>query len=171
MTALTLADVKRQRWRIYWLGTISCISDALISAALDVLAVQWLMPHAAQILGMVTSVVLDPWKVLIQVLVLLWQGRNRAGAISRSAICGHFQDQAVSRVSRADANALVKANETKHQRRLIAKAESGRLKVNGPPYCKMHTRRAYKPPEPRQRPTQHREITQYDRQRRLEEVA
>jgi hypothetical protein len=129
MTALTLADVKRQRWRIYWLGTISCISDALISAALDVLAVQWLMPHAAQILGMVTSVVLDPWKVLIQVLVLLWQGRNRAGAISRSAICGHFQDQAVSRVSRAHANALVKANETMRQaRRPIAKAESERLK-------------------------------------------
>jgi hypothetical protein len=77
----------------------------------------------------------------------------------------------ISRVPRAHANTLVKANETKHQRRLIAKAESGRLKVNGPPYCKMHTRRAYKPPEPRQRPTQHREITQFDRQRRLEEVA
>ena len=129
MTALTLADVKRQRSWIYWLGTIICLSAALISAALDVLAVQWLMPHAAQILGMVTSVVLDPWKVLIQVLVLLWQGRNRAGAISRSAICGHFQDQAVSRVSRADANALVKANETMRQaRRPIAKAESERLK-------------------------------------------
>jgi hypothetical protein len=76
--------------------------------------------------------------VLIQVLVLLWQGRNRAGAISRSAICGHFQDQAVSRVSRADANALVKANETRRQaRRPIAKVESGQLKVNGPRYCGM----------------------------------
>jgi hypothetical protein len=62
MTALTLADVKRQRSWIYWLGTIICLSAALISAALDVLAVQWLMQHAAQILGMVTSVVLDPWR-------------------------------------------------------------------------------------------------------------
>jgi hypothetical protein len=81
MTALAFRDLQPKRSWLFWLGTSS--AAAVISAALNAYAVQWLMPHGpAQILGIGASVVLDVWKVLTPVLVLhLWQARMRFGAI------------------------------------------------------------------------------------------
>jgi hypothetical protein len=83
MTALALRDLQPKRSWLFWLGTLICLSAAVISAALNAYAVQWLMPHGpAQILGIAASVVLDAWKVLTPVLVLhLWQARMRFGGI------------------------------------------------------------------------------------------
>jgi hypothetical protein len=84
MTALALSDLQPKRSWLFWLGTLICLSAAIISAALNAFAVEWLMPHGpAQILGIAASVVLDAWKVLTPVLVvLMWQARMRLGAIS-----------------------------------------------------------------------------------------
>jgi hypothetical protein len=83
MTAVTLADIKRQRSWICWLGSMICLSAAPIPAALNAFAVQWLMPHGtAQILGIAASFALDAWKVLARVVMsILWQGRMRLGVI------------------------------------------------------------------------------------------
>jgi hypothetical protein len=88
MTALTLADVKRQRSWIHWLGTIISLAMITISMALNAFTVQWFMPDgSAKGLGIAASVVLDAWKVLAPVLVSnLWQGRMRVGAISCALI-------------------------------------------------------------------------------------
>jgi hypothetical protein len=84
MTAVVLSDLQPKRSWLFWLGTLICLSAAVISAALNAYAVQQLMPHGpAQILGIAASIVLDAWKVLTPVFVLfLWQGRTRVGAIS-----------------------------------------------------------------------------------------
>jgi hypothetical protein len=75
MTAVTVADNKRRRSLIYWLGSIICLSAALISAALNAFAVQWLMAHrTAKILGITASVGLDAWKVLAPVVVSILLG-------------------------------------------------------------------------------------------------
>jgi hypothetical protein len=70
MTALTLADVKRQRSWIHWMGTIICLAIITISTALNAFTVQWFMPDgSAKGLGIAASVILDAWKVLAPVLV------------------------------------------------------------------------------------------------------
>jgi hypothetical protein len=77
MTALALRDLQPKRSWLFWLGSLISLSAAVISAALNAYAVQWLMPHGtARILGIAASVVLDAWKVLTPVLVVvLLQGR------------------------------------------------------------------------------------------------
>jgi hypothetical protein len=46
MTALALSDLQSKRSWLFWLGTLVCLSAAVISAALNAYAAQWLMPHA-----------------------------------------------------------------------------------------------------------------------------
>jgi hypothetical protein len=86
MTALALSDLHPKRSWLFWLGTLICLSAAIVSAALNAYAVQWLMPHGtARVLGIAASVALDAWKVLTPVLVLhMWQARMRLGSI----LCG-----------------------------------------------------------------------------------
>jgi hypothetical protein len=86
MTALALSDLHPKRSWLFWLGTLICLSAAVISAALNAFAVQWLMPHGtARILGIAASIVLDAWKVLTPVLVVvLLQGRMWVAA----GLCG-----------------------------------------------------------------------------------
>jgi hypothetical protein len=83
MTVLTLGDLQPKRSWLFWLGTLICLSAAVISAALNAYAVQWLLLQGiAQVLGIAASVVLDAWKVLTPILVLhMWQARMRLGAI------------------------------------------------------------------------------------------
>jgi hypothetical protein len=77
MTALALSDLKPERSWLFWLGTLICLSAAVVSAALNAFAAQWLMPPGtAKALGIAASLVLDAWKVLTPVLVVVQlQGR------------------------------------------------------------------------------------------------
>jgi hypothetical protein len=86
MTALTLAELKPKRSPVFWLGACICLAAAVISAALDAFAVQRFLPHGtAQLFGISASLVLDAWKLLAPMLVLLlWQARMRIAAV----VCG-----------------------------------------------------------------------------------
>ena len=57
MAVLALSDLQPKRSWLFWLGTLICLSAAVISAALNAYAVQWLMPHdTARVLGIAASV-------------------------------------------------------------------------------------------------------------------
>ena len=77
-------SVREPRSWLLWLGTFLCLTAALISAALNAFSVQWMIPDGkVQNLGIAASVVLDAWKFLTPMLVvLMWQARMRLGAIS-----------------------------------------------------------------------------------------
>jgi hypothetical protein len=140
MTQLTVSDLKHKRSWIFWLGTIICLSAAVISAALNAFAVQWFMPHGpAQILGIAASVVLDAWKVLTPVLVsILWQGRMRRGAILCALVgvipfaISFLMAASFSVVTRADAvTQRTAATESRQELRAELQRQESQLKALG----------------------------------------
>jgi hypothetical protein len=143
MTALALSDLHPKRSWLFWLGTLICLSAAVISAALNAFAVQWLMPHGpAQILGIAASIVLDAWKVLTPVLVVvllqgrMWVAAGLCGLIGLIPLAISFSMAAsFSVVTRADGvTQRSVAAESRQDLRAELQRQEAQLKALGTPH-------------------------------------
>jgi hypothetical protein len=133
-------DLDAKRSWLFWLRTLICLSAAVISAALNAYAVQWLLLQGiAQVLGIAASIVLDAWKVLTPILVLhMWQARMRPGAILCALVglipfaISFAMAASFSVVTRADATTQRSAAaESRQDLRAELQRQESQLKVLG----------------------------------------